>query len=290
MEEHSTHTDKVTVVRDVPKEEEAHKEHHKSTEHHKSHTKHEHKSQHNSKKIGGISGLKKPFWQYLSAALAILLVIVLFAQYDLDVSITKTSSADTDDTAAEDSDEGTTDGAVAVYVESDYYDEDDPMIGDEDATVTIVEFSDFQCPYCSRFYTDAYLSIKENYIDTGKVKLVFRDFPLSFHSEAEPAALAAECAHEQDMFWEFHDMIFENQDDMSSSAYLAWATELGMDIDQFSECVEAETYASEVSEDYNAGGQLGVTGTPGFFINGELVVGAQPYSVFAAAIEAALEG
>ena len=283
MEEHSTHTEKVTVTHDVPKG--------NAQSGHKNHSNSEHKSQSHAKQAAsssatGISELKKPFWQYLSGALAILLVIVLFGQYDIE--ITKTNGVAIDEAAVVD------DGAAAVgnvaYVASDYYDESDPFIGDVDAPVTIVEFSDFQCPFCARFYDDAYQSIKDEYLESGQVKIVFRDFPLSFHPEAEPAALAAECAHEQGMFWEFHDLIFENQDILSSSAYLEWAEDLGLDVGDFSTCIEEGRYLSEIATDYNDGGRLGITGTPGFFVNGELVTGAQPYSVFQAEIEAALQG
>ena len=174
------------------------------------------------------------------------------------------------------------------YEASNYYDESDPMLGDPNAPVTIVEFSDFECPFCARFYSQTYKLIKEDYIDTGKANIVFRDFPLAFHPQAEPAAIAAECAHEQGKFWEFHDLIFENQARLSPSAYLGWAEDLELDMDQFSDCVDSQKYKSEVAKDYNDGGRLGITGTPGFFVNGELITGAQPYSVFAQAIEAQL--
>ncbi len=274
MEEHST--EKVTVVDSAPKVHAEHKESHS----HKAHSTAASKN----------TELKKPFWQYLSLGLAVVLVIVLFAQYDLSIDITKSSGSGAGAVAVDDGDSGTV-GAAAVavaYEASDYYDESDPMIGDVDAPVTIVEFSDFQCPFCSRFYSQTYLALKENYVDTGKVNIVFRDFPLSFHPEAEPAALAAECANEQGEFWAFHDLIFENQDSISASQYLTWAEDLGLDMDQFSDCVDSQKYKSEVANDYNDGGRLGVTGTPGFFINGVLVTGAQPYSVFASAIDAAL--
>ncbi len=96
-------------------------------------------------------------------------------------------------------------GAVAVSVD------DDPVLGKSDAPVTIIEFSDFQCPYCLRWWEETLPQIKQAYIDTGKVRLIYRDFPLAFHPGAEPAALAANCAHEQGKYWEMHDKIFEEQ-------------------------------------------------------------------------------
>ena len=274
MDEHSKNTENketVTVVHDEPKVE--HKKHHTS---HKSHAGH---GQNKS------TELTKTFWQYLSFGLAALLLITLVWSYDVSFDISKSTGGDN---VAAIGDSGTGTVAAKAYEASDYYDSNDPMIGDADAPVTIVEVSDFQCPFCERFYSQTYLALKEDYVDTGKVKIVFRDFPLSFHPEAEPSAIAAECANEQGKFWEFHDLIFENQGSMSASAYLQWAEEIGLDMDQFSECVDTQKYKSEVADDYNDGGRLGITGTPGFFVNGELVTGAQPYSVFAAAIEAAL--
>jgi protein-disulfide isomerase len=282
MDENSKNTENVTVIHDEPKKEE--KSHHTSHKHHAA-------SSHGHKSSAKGTELTKTFWQYLSFGLAALLLLSLIWSYDLNLDISKTSgSGSVAEVAAGDSaGSGSAGAAVAVaYEASDYYDDDDPMIGDPDAPVTIVEFSDFQCPFCERFYSQTYLSLKENYVDTGKVKIVFRDFPLSFHPEAEPAALAAECANEQGEFWAFHDLIFENQGSMSASAYLEWAAEIGLDVGQFSECVDSQKYKSEVASDYNDGGRLGVTGTPGFFVNGELVTGAQPYAVFAAAIDAQL--
>ena len=270
MDENSTNTEKVTVVHDEPKKV------------HASHKHHEKKSHENSKAKS--AELTKTFWQYLSFGLAALLLITLVWSYDVSLDITKASGSGT--IAAADDTGGS--AAAVAYEASDYYDADDPMIGDPDAPVTIVEFSDFQCPFCSRFYSQTYLALKEDYVDTGKVNVVFRDFPLSFHPEAEPSAIAAECANEQGEFWAFHDLIFENQGSLSASSYLEWAEQIGLDMDQFSDCVDSQKYKSEVAADYNDGGRLGITGNPGFFVNGQLVTGAQPYSVFASAIEAEL--
>ncbi|MFH1391267.1 MAG: DsbA family protein [Candidatus Diapherotrites archaeon] len=166
--------------------------------------------------------------------------------------------------------------------------DDDAVEGNADAPITIVEFSDFQCPFCSRFYTDTLGKLRENYVDTGKVKIIYRDFPLSFHPEATPAAEAAECAGDQGKFYEMHDKIFENQESISAASYKQWAADLGLNTEQFNSCVDDGTHAAEVRADFADGQAAGVSGTPTFFINGQKVVGAQPYSVFEQIIEAEL--
>ena len=164
--------------------------------------------------------------------------------------------------------------------------DDDPVKGDANAPVEIIEFSDFQCPFCSRWYSDALPQIQKEYIDTGKVKLVYRDFPLSsIHPQATPAAEAAECAKEQGKFWEFHDKLFENQASLSTASYKQWAQELGLNTQQFNDCVDKKKYQSEVTKDYQDGQAAGVTGTPSFFVNGINIRGAQPFSAFKTIID-----
>ncbi len=167
--------------------------------------------------------------------------------------------------------------------------------GSDSAPVTIVEFSDLECPFCGRWYSDSYKQLKSEYIDTGKVRLVYKHFPLSFHPQAKPAALAVECAAEQNKFWELHDKIFENQTQLSDASLKQWAKDLGMNETQFNSCLDAKKYESKVDQEFSQGSAAGVGGTPSFFIGktngaGTLVVGAQPYSVFKQAIEAALTG
>ena len=174
---------------------------------------------------------------------------------------------------------------------------DDPVLGlkDVDVPVTIVEFSDFQCPFCRKFWIESFSQLKRDYIDTGKVRLIFRDFPLSIHDQAKPSALAAECANEQGKFWEYHDALFEEQQKLgtgtvaySTQDLKAWATKIGLDSNKFASCLDSEKYASEVDEDTESGSSFGVTGTPAFFINGELVVGAVPYANLKSVIEKAI--
>ena len=173
----------------------------------------------------------------------------------------------------------------------------DPVKGSEDAKIAIVEWSDFECSFCSRFYRDTLPQITENYIDTGKVKLYYRHFPLSFHAQATPSAEASECAHEQDMFWEMHDKMYENQNALSVANYKAWAAELGMDEAQFNDCVDSRKYQSQVQQDMADGSSSGVRGTPGFVVGviqedgsilGQSVRGAQPYNNFKTIIDAEL--
>jgi len=172
--------------------------------------------------------------------------------------------------------------------------DDDPVKGNPDAPVTIVEFSDFQCPFCKRFHETTLPLILENYVDTGKVKFVYRDFPIeSLHPNgAIPTALAAQCANEQGMFWQFHDKIFQTQNNWErltatdiANELKTFAVELGLDTNQFNDCLDSEKYRDEVNNDLQDGASYGVTGTPGFFIGNEergyiKVSGAQPYSTF----------
>lgn len=168
--------------------------------------------------------------------------------------------------------------------------DDDPILGDSDAPVTIVEFSDFQCPYCQRFYQNTMPQLISEYVDTGKVKIVYRDFPLGAHPQAPAAAQASECADDQDSYWDMHDMLFAKMSEWSGSptaidSFKAYASDLGLNTAKFNDCLDTEQYATEITDDLNAGRQAGVSGTPTFFINGRKLVGAQPFSAFQTIIE-----
>jgi len=166
--------------------------------------------------------------------------------------------------------------------------DDDPGWGPEDAPVTIIEFSDFQCPFCSRFFTQAYPQIKQAY--EGKVRFVYRDFPLaSIHENAQKAAEAGECADDQGKFWDYHDMMFSNPTALDVTSLKGYASQLGLDSGAFDQCLDSGKYTEEVQKDYQDGISYGVTGTPAFFVNGLLVVGAQPFANFKAIIDAALQ-
>ncbi|MGQ0795952.1 MAG: DsbA family protein [Nitrosopumilaceae archaeon] len=175
---------------------------------------------------------------------------------------------------------------------------DDPVIGDPNAPVTIVEFSDFQCPFCARFFDQTLPQIQQDYIDTGKVRLVFRDFPIeSIHANAKAASIAAECADDQKMFWEYHDKLFEGQTQWAplsaedaSNTFKQYASELKIATDDFNTCLDSAKYSSEINQDFQNGANYGVTGTPAFFIGNDkdgyvTLIGAKPYSSFQQVID-----
>jgi protein-disulfide isomerase len=155
--------------------------------------------------------------------------------------------------------------------------------GETGAKVTIVEFSEYQCPFCKRYIEAAYAQIWEEY--EGKIRYVFRDYPLPFHQHAQKASEAARCAADQDGFWEYHDLLFENQSVWSSKTEIdqdlvAFATELSLNKSQFESCLTSGEHAQTVKDDLALGQELGVSGTPTFFINGRMLVGAQPFEAF----------
>jgi protein-disulfide isomerase len=165
--------------------------------------------------------------------------------------------------------------------------DDDPSIGDEDAPILIVEFSDFQCPYCTRFHQQTLQPLLEQYGD--KIRFVYRDYPLTgIHPDALKAAEAAECADEQGKFWDLHDAMFENQTvtGVGVAAIAGMAENIeGLDVDALNECIESGKYAEEVQKDMTDASSYGVTGTPTFFINGVRLVGAQPLTAFTVIID-----
>jgi protein-disulfide isomerase len=167
--------------------------------------------------------------------------------------------------------------------------DDDPAIGPADAPITLIEFSDFECPYCRRWHDQVYTRLRQEY--PNQVRIVFRDFPLSsLHANAIPAAEAADCANEQGAFWEFQDKLFSGEYELGSEAYLQYANDLGLDAKQFQECVDTGRYNDEVMADYQFASNLGVRSTPTFFLNGIPLVGAQPYEMFKQVIDQELAG
>lgn len=160
----------------------------------------------------------------------------------------------------------------------------EPTKGDPDATITIIEFSDFECPFCARFYDETLPLIEERYVDTGKVKFVYKDYPLPMHPNAVSAHIAAECADEQGKFWEYHDMLFDRQGEWSDSTMPMYGLELSLDMVNFNSCLSLAGMEDEVRADLVEGSNHGVNGTPTFFIgndNGYIkLVGAQPFSTF----------
>lgn len=156
-----------------------------------------------------------------------------------------------------------------------------PFRGTANAPVTIVEYSDFQCPFCSRAAATMKQLMAEN---PGKIKLIYMNFPLPFHQNAQKAAEAAECAADQERFWEMHDKLFENQNALEVSNLKQYAADLGLDTQRFNTCLDSGQKAPVVQAQIGAGAAAGVAGTPTFFINGKEVVGVQPIEVFRQAV------
>lgn len=158
----------------------------------------------------------------------------------------------------------------------------DPVLGEAGAPITIVEFSDFECPFCQRGY-ETMKRVMDAY--KGKVKWIYKDFPLNFHPNAKKAAEAALCAQDQGKFWDYHHRLFESSKKLGRSDLEQHAKDFKLDLAKFNQCLDSDKYAQEVDDDQNHGATLGVNGTPAYFINGERLSGARPFEDFAEAIE-----
>ena len=178
----------------------------------------------------------------------------------------------------------------------------DPFKGQPDAKLTLVEFSDYQCPFCVRHSRDTLPQLEREYIATGKVKYVFRNFPIeSIHPQAFKAHEAANCAGEQGKYWEMHDRLFNNQKTMSPKDLLDHAQALSLEMPKFQQCLDSGKHAAKIRKDLADGQKAGVQGTPSFFLaltepnDGmvkavRIIRGAQPYAAFKAAIDSILAG
>lgn len=169
--------------------------------------------------------------------------------------------------------------------------DDDMIRGNVNAPVTIVEFSDFECPFCGQFHKETLPLLLEKYISTGKVRVVLRDFPLSFHLNAQTAAMAAECVKDQgknEVYWAYTDMLFQNQNMLDLEKLKEYAKTFALNQTEFSSCLEEGKFEAEIDHDIAEGKSYGVNGTPTFFIKNKMINGAQPYEVFEKAIEEAL--
>lgn len=164
----------------------------------------------------------------------------------------------------------------------------DNFLGVEDAPVTIIEYSDFQCPFCGKFYQQTEPQLISEYVDTGKVKFIYKHFPLAQHQYAQKAAEASECAADQDKFWEYHNKLFENQNALVTPALKKYASDIGLDTAKFNACLDSGTMASRVRSDLEEGQRRGISSTPSFFVNGAKIEGAQPFSSFKQAIDSEL--
>lgn len=171
-------------------------------------------------------------------------------------------------------------------------------MGDPKAPLTIVEFSDYQCPFCKRFAMTVFPRLKKDYVDTGKLRYVFRDFPIDMiHPLARGAAVAAHCAGEQKKYWDMHEVLFRNNPKLSPAELKKYADSIGLDDPKFSECANSKRFDAQIASDLRDGQRVGVSGTPTFFlgptgdgvtITGEAVRGALPYAVFKQKIDLAL--
>ena len=170
-------------------------------------------------------------------------------------------------------------------------------LGEETAAVTLVEFTDYQCPYCLRFHTSTFKRLKKSYIESGKLRYVSRDLPLAFHKHALKAAQAARCAGEQGKFWELRHVLMSNGKKLSPEAILGYSQGLSLDMERFRECFDSKKYLAEIQRDISEANAAGITGTPAFVlgktakdgVEGVRIVGAQPYTVFEAKIRELLK-
>jgi len=162
------------------------------------------------------------------------------------------------------------------------------MLGSKDAPLTVVEFTDYQCPFCQRFHVTTYPELKKNYIDTGKVRFYSRDLPLDFHANAMRAAQAARCSVEQGKFWQIRDIMGANPDKLDLDHILGFAKDLKMDTGALKSCVESNKYKEAVQSDVMEAMKIGASGTPAFVVgkstpdgvDGEMLVGALPFQMF----------
>jgi protein-disulfide isomerase len=173
----------------------------------------------------------------------------------------------------------------------------EPVEGDSAARVAIIEYADFECPYCGQYARDVYPQIVKNYISTGKIKYFYRDLPLSIHSHAMIAAQAARCARDQGKFWEMHDSLFANQAALTEKDMLNRAQSLGIDLTQLTQCLSSQKYSDEVRKSATeALSTMGIQGTPMFFLGmiqengnvvkvGKVIMGAYPYEIFKADLD-----
>jgi len=160
--------------------------------------------------------------------------------------------------------------------------------GKKDAPITIVEFSDYECPFCKRYVDQTYAKLWQDY--GSKIRYIFHDFPLGFHKHAQKMAEAARCAGSQDKYWQMHDMLFAKHDEWVEKSSVdasltAYAKKLGLNKAKFNQCLSSGKYKQAVKDDAALGQKVGVSGTPTFFINGKKLVGAQPFSAFKAIID-----
>lgn len=179
---------------------------------------------------------------------------------------------------------------------------DSPFKGNADATITLIEYSDYQCPYCARHYRDSMSTLEKEYMDTGKLKYVMRENPLvSIHPHAMSASMAALCADDQGKYWEMHNIMFDNQREIDADKLKVFAADIGLDTTVFNECLDSRKYRKRINSDLSSGAKLGIRGTPGFALGltdqndpdkaniTVLLKGARPLSAFKVELDKLLE-
>ena len=174
------------------------------------------------------------------------------------------------------------------YIRYDIPTEGYPSLGPDDAKLVIVEFSDFQCPFCRRFHDETYQALLDAY--PGQIRFVYRNLPLtSIHPNAMPAAVASLCANDQNAYWDFHEKLFSSET-LDETTYIQYAADLGLDVDTFTACLSSGSHDAFIQEDMDFALGLGVQSTPTFFVNGLAIVGAQPLVNFKQIIDKELAG
>jgi protein-disulfide isomerase len=223
-------------------------------------------------------------WHVHAAFLPLVFLLGLGVGYLVWDRSAKTTPADTDPS--------TTGGAAAQQTAKRYnvpVSDTDPIYGDKNAPVTVIMFSDYQCPYCRKWYSDTFKTLMAAY--PGKVRFIYKDFPLSsIHPEASPAALAARCAGEQGKYWEYQDLLFTASPGLSASAYHQYASDLSLDSAKFDDCLSTKRYEKIIEADYQSAAALGIQSTPTFFINGVPILGAESIDAFKQIIDQELAG
>ena len=283
---------------------EEHKKHYGEKSHkekeHSEHTHHRVKSK-SSNSMRSIN--KLTIWRVVFAVLGILLMLSLFTWW-LDIGGSPSIGGIAVKEAQPKQVGADEPSQQANLVDMDSVADDDDFLGPEDAKVTVVEFSDFECSYCAAVagtnpgLIQQLKSIDPNWeapvpklkelAKQGKIKFVYRDFPLKSHKNAQKAAEAAECAGEQGRFWEMYDELFENGVSGGVDSYKQFASDIRLNTAEFNDCLDSGEMAFEVQKDFEDGAAAGISRTPGFIVNGKLVSGAQPFSVFEKLIEEGL--
>ncbi len=270
--------------------EQKHAVHHDSPAHHEPPVHHEHKPPHSTGQESGFANSP------LSVPVSILVAGVVIA-----LAVVYSGGSRQGMQQAGTLPQGNNDGGQIQVAPGDLVSGNDAMLGSPDAKVTIVEFSDFQCPFCGRFFMETEPKIIDAYVKTGKVKFYYKHFPF-LGNESKWAAQASECAKDQGKFWEFHDYIFnyiwtnyyakgqngENVGVFSKNNLKKYANTVGLNASEFAGCLDSGKHEAKIAADEALGRKSGAKGTPTTFVNGKMIVGAQPFEVFDAAIKEAL--